>query len=115
MSLPWQELVVSFGFNTIGIAIFVSSLYFGICSAARYDGRHIYIFLVYLLTRTRDADLADLMELLKTQEHPSSSVNHKNACEHDVYCCWEFFIDLQKGAGEVAAWRFIVVSDIFRR
>jgi hypothetical protein len=55
------------------------------------------------------------MELLKTQEHPSSSVNHKNACEQDVYCCWEFFIDLQKGAGEVAAWRFIVVSDIFRR
>jgi len=42
MSLPWQELVVSFGFNTIGIAIFVSSVYFGICSAARYDGRHIF-------------------------------------------------------------------------
>jgi len=52
---------------------------------------------------------------LKTQEHPSSSVNHKNACEQDVNCCWEFFIDLQKGAVEVAAWRFIVVSDIFRR
>jgi len=115
MSLPWQELVVSFGFNTIGIAIFVSSVYLGICSAARYDDRHIFSVSFDSQLATRDADLADLMELLETQEHPSSSVNHKNACEQDVYCCWEFFIDLQKGAGEVAAWRFIVVSDIFRR
>jgi sugar (pentulose or hexulose) kinase len=49
---------------------------------------------------------------LETQEHPSSSVNHQNACEQDVNCCWEFFIDLQKGVREVAAWRFIDVSDI---
>ena len=50
----------------------------------------------------------------ETQEHSLPPANQEIAGEQDVNC-WGVFIDLHKGAKEVAASRFIVVSDSFRR